>query len=609
MLKRSGFELLGRAIGKSALFLVLILSPAAWSAPLAGDLDGDGAIGADDEDLLLGLYGSRSGEPNFDPAGDLDGDGRIGATDLALFGAAFGSSGGDPDTTPPDLLLTLNDIPDDMNDLLVVPAEGFQLTFHFDSAGGSILDPGSLVVTSTEDIGPRPAGMNLAPEFDISPTRAVWEVPAGSDLAPTSHYLTVSIGDVAGNQASDGYGFAVRDFMDGPPLGNPQTIFLDFDQDRSLGPEVDFLEDLREYGLSSAADLDLEAQMRDRLVGEILNRVHPFYGRNPDGSPGGDPVNIVFVATPPGGSYSRLCVGGATGVATLLGAANLDTNNRNEASDECHPLLVLYGIFPQAIDNLWGSDAEYQAAFHPLDPDEGGVPVGDHALDAAVLSPSFDPDQATAEELDRLQTIENGVDAFAQVVATATAHETGHMLGLTEPGPAPAGLFGGTSGGTQDHNVTPTGGTPSENYLMNRGGSFSFQDMTGRGGTALPVFRALNWAYLRDRVAPNPYVAGLFPPPVLTSVTPDPVTFPQGQTTPVSFHGEDFVETPLSIELWADGLPLPVNVTAITYVDSQTVTGVLNQLFFPTGTTVYDVRFENADGQVVTLLDGVVVIR
>ena len=87
------------------------------------------------------------------------------------------------------------------------------------------------------------------------------------------------------------------------------------------------------------------------------------------------------------------------------------------------------------------------------------------------------------------------------------------------------------------------------------------------------------------------------------------MTFPEGQTTAVSFHGQDFLDTPLSIELWANGEPLPVDVLAISYVDSQTVTGVVNKLFFPPGTSVYDVRFENADGQLVTLPGGVVVIR
>ena len=47
--------------------------------------------------------------------------------DLGLFGGSFGASGGEVDVTPPSVFLTLNDIPDDMNDLLVVPPEGFQI--------------------------------------------------------------------------------------------------------------------------------------------------------------------------------------------------------------------------------------------------------------------------------------------------------------------------------------------------------------------------------------------------------------------------------------------------------------------------------------------------
>ena len=182
-----------------------------------------------------------------------------------------------------------------MNDLLVVPPEGFQITLLLDSAGGSAIDTASLSLVSDQEIGAHAAGLELGPLFQVDPTRAVWEIPAGSDLARTTHNLLASIADAAGNVAEASYGFAVRDFAYGPPLGNLQTIFLDFDQDRSLGPEIDFLEDLRSFGLSSSADPAIESLMRDRLVGEIVARVHPYYGRESEGSPGPDAANVVFV--------------------------------------------------------------------------------------------------------------------------------------------------------------------------------------------------------------------------------------------------------------------------------------------------------------------------
>ncbi len=205
----------------------------------------------------------------------------------------------------------------------------------------------------------------------------------------------------------------------------------------------------------------------------------------------------------------------------------MDVNNLDESQDECVGGAI-FGIFPQALDNLWGSDAEFQASFDPLMASRGGTPVGEDPLDAVVIAPDFDPGSATVEELARWDAIENAVDAFAQAIASVVAHESGHLLGLVAHGPAPAGLYGGTSGGKTDHNVTPSGAHPSENFLMNAGGTFSFDEMTGRNGSPLPVFRALDWAYLRDRVALNTHVTGLFPPPTLTSVTPESGERPAG---------------------------------------------------------------------------------
>ena len=140
-------------------------------------------------------FGASLGKPSFEPAADLNGDGDVDVSDLAILGANFHQTGGDPDTTAPGLLITLNDIPDHMNDLLVVPPDRFQITLLFDSGGHSVVDRSSLAVTSSEDIGPYAAGTDLAPQFTVTPTRAVWEIPAGSDLARTSHYLTASIRD------------------------------------------------------------------------------------------------------------------------------------------------------------------------------------------------------------------------------------------------------------------------------------------------------------------------------------------------------------------------------------------------------------------------------
>jgi len=584
----------------AASSFLLWVAPA--SAVLPGDLNGDGRIDADDEPHLVAAFGT--GAPGFDAAADLDGDGEVAVGDLALFGVAFGQQGGAVDTTPPDLLVTLNDVPDDMNDLLVVPPEGFVVTILADSAGGSVVDPDSLQVTASEAFGALPSGTDLAPQFTTSPTRLAWEVPAGSDLARTSHYLTVSLRDVAGNLAQQTYGFAVRDFPFGPPMANPQVVFLDFDQDRSGGPEVDFVEDMRALGLSSTAAPDQETATRDELVEAIVLRAQRVYGYEPDGTPGADPVNVTFVSDAPTGTHARICVGGRSSAgAAYLGAVSLDVHNVNETQVSCGPSQ---GVFPSAIAVLWGGDAAFQAAFDPLDPDRGGTPFGEHPLDEIITAPDFDLAVATAEERARLIAVLNAMDAFSRVVANAIAHEAGHGFGLTAPGPAPAGLFGGEAGGALDHNVTPGGQTPSANHLMNAGASFGFEAFAGRGGFPLPTFRPLNAAYLRDRIVISPNVTGLFPPPVVTGVSPDPLVYPGPYTgTQITIHGESFLETtgPPLVQLLTEGDPTPNKVQVVVFVDPQTLTGTIDPFSVPPG--LYDVRVTNPDGQMDVLVDAV----
>lgn len=582
----------------------LVLGAGPVSAVLPGDLNGDGSVDTADEPHLGDAFGT--GDADFDAAADLDGDGEITVGDLALFGVAFGQQGGEVDTTPPDLHVTLNDVPDDMNDLLVVPPEGFVVTILADSAGGSVVDPGSLQVTASEAFGALPPGSDLAPQFTTSPRRLAWEVPAGTDLARTSHYLTVSLRDAAGNLAQQTYGFAVRDFPFGPPMANAQVVFLDFDQDRSGGPEVDFIEDMRELGLSSAAAPDLETTTRDELVETIVLRAQRAYGHEPDGTPGADPVNVAFVSSAPAGTHARICVGGqsSTGGA-YLGAVSLDVHNVNETQVSCGPSQ---GVFPSAIAVLWGDDAAFQTVFDALDPDRGGTPFGQNPLDPILAAPDFDLALATSEERARLSEVLGAMDAFSRVVANAIAHEAGHGFGLTAPGPAPAGLFGGEAGGGLDHNVTPGGQTPGENHLMNPGASFSFESFAGRGGFPLPTFRPLNAAYLRDRIVISPNVTGLFPPPVVSAVSPDPAVYPGPYTgMQITVHGADFFATtgPPLVQLITQGDPTPNRVQNVQVLDADTLVGSINPLSVPPA--LYDVRVTNPDGQGTVLVDGLLV--
>ncbi len=579
------------------------VASAAAAQPAVGDLDGDGLVSASDESLLASFYGDVSINPGFESGADLNGDGRVDVLDLGLFSGSFGSVG-DPDSTPPSLFVTLNDIPDDMNDLLVVPPDEFQITLLLDALGGSLIDPASLSVTASRDIGGFPAGTDMGSLFTLTPTRATWTVPAGSDLDRVTHYLTVSIQDLAGNPASDVYGYAVRDFPFGQPMANLQTVYLDFDGNQGPGS---FSEDLREYGLASDATPEaqaLEPQMRAMLISEILRRVRPYYGLDADGTPGPDAANVAITDSDPGLPRARLCVGGDSGPGgKLLGASFMDVHNSEENSNDCGGGA---GVFPQAIDNLWGTDPQYQTNIHPLDPDEGGVPVGEHPEDASVLAPGFDLGTATAAQITRVAQIVNGVEVFAQILATAIAHETGHAFGLVAHGPTPGGLYGGASGGKADHNVNISGGTPFENFLMNSGGSFTFGEMTGRG-VPLPVFRPLAWAYLHDRVVVDGDVTGLFDPPAITSVSPNPAVYPDCCTpVAIAIYGSNFLAPgPPFVEFHIPG-DTPGELFNLVVRDaglpSERIEGVISP-FVTVLPGFYDVTVIGDDGQVVTAVD------
>jgi hypothetical protein len=353
--------------------------------------------------------------------------------------------------------------------------------------------------------------------------------------------------------------------------------------------------------------------MRAMAVGEIVERVGPFYGLELDGTPGPDAVNVAFTDVDPGSPRARICVGGDSNIGgPLLGATFLDVHNFLEDSDDCGGSS---GIFPQAIDNLWSADLDYQAAIHPVDPDEGGVPVGEDPDDAVVLDPGFDPGTATAAQLARLAVIQDAVDAFSQVLATVIAHETGHSFGLVAHGAAPAGLYGGSAGGTTDHNVTTAGGTPAENLLMNRGGSFTFGEMTGRGGFALPVLRPLNWAYLHDRVALNSDVTDLFDAPVIDSIESPPgsgqfgvATFPDPYTpVDVAIHGSNFLAPdPPLVTLTIEGDPTPNDVFNLQVLDPGLPTERIQATLSPFVLGIegfYDVNVRGSDGQTLTVID------
>jgi len=523
----------------------------------------------------------------------------------AVLGAAARPGGGRAasDSAPPGLFLTLDDIPDDQNDLLVVPSGGFRITIAFYAGGGGPVDPSSLVVTASHALDGLAAGANLAPRFGITSRGAVWTVPEDPDMALTTVRLSARIRDRAGREARDSYAFAVRNFDFGAPLATTQYVHLDFSRDRDADGVADFVESLRRFGLATPVAPDLEGDLRDELVAEIVARVNLLYGHGPEGTRTRDSVNAVFSSEAPGVPHSSLCIGGEhPDTPGALGSVPIDLDNLDEFQDQCRE--PGHGVFPDAIEALWGSSELFRRSFGPLRPDRAGAPVGSHPLDAILFAPDFRLAGADAAQRTRLVRVLDALDLFAQVVAVGVAHEVGHLLGLTAPGPAPLGLFGGDAGDELNHNVAPGGGTPRGNHVMNRGGSFSLAEISGREGHAVPRFRPLNWAYLHDRIVRSEVVTELLPPPRLARVEPSPVAFGSERRKRLSFHGEGFSGTPV-IELLSsvDGTPSPV--LDVVRIDTYEVTGVIDALLVSPG--LYDVRLVNSDEQIATLEGGLAV--
>ena len=220
--------------------------------------------------------------------------------------------------------------------------------------------------------------------------------------------------------------------------------------------------DLQAFGLGSAAAPLVSSWVLEDVKARVLDRVDEVYHDQPtNGLPGADPVAVAFSSTNPGsGDVTRVCIGGEDPSGGItIGAILTDPKNSNRNSVECATLPPT-GIFPRELLILAG-EAAFQAVFDPLRPATGGVPVGEHPLDATVLAPGFDPGTASPAELARYDLVQAAIQGFADMLGSIVAHETGHALGLVPAGAPGGGLYGGTSGAELNHDVTPAGVSPT----------------------------------------------------------------------------------------------------------------------------------------------------
>jgi hypothetical protein len=486
----------------------------------------------------------------------------------------------------PTVTITLNAVPAPLNALMIAPPSGFVINVTA-VAQDEPVDPATLWVAAVP--------WNGAPLVDLTaamtdtPTGAVGVVPPELALAPPNTYTLVArLDDTAGDAGIGRLDFAVRDFPNGPPLGTWQLIWYDFDVDRDGDGDRDFPEDLAAVGLGSTAAPALSEQVESEAIDRIVDRVQSAYwGHDPNGI-GQDPVAVAFLLVDPGPiEKTRICVGGAApGSPNLVGSILIDPGNANRASVECGTLPPS-GIFPRGL-LAYANNYHFQGAFDPLMPSRGGIPVGAHPLDAVVLAPGFDPGTSTPEELARWNDVENAIQIYANALGTIAAHETGHALGLVEPGAPGIGLHGGVSGDQYAHDVNADGSVPSENFLMKAGPSVKFQHVAGLGGNPLPFFRPLDFAYLRDRAVIDSRVTALLAPPVVTSAEPTLLT----GSAWITATGSGFSGTPRMRLVSAS---YTYELISETLLSSTQVKGLVSFSQVPTGS--YTLSVENPDGQ------------
>jgi hypothetical protein len=494
--------------------------------------------------------------------------------------------------TPPAIQITVNGIPDDMNDLLVLPPSGFVVNISWQQG--------------TYPVNPALLSMFARRWGSESGSQVVFDLPLVSGgggaagilstpLEPGTHTLRATLGDASGRIYYAEYAVAVRNFASAPPIGSGQQFWLDFESDRNAEPGPDFPIDLRAFGLGSAAAPLVSGWVLDEVTQRVVERVeNAYHTQTSSGLPGADPVAVDIVSSDPGaGDVTRVCIGGEdpSGGVTI-GSILTDPGNGNRNSVECATLPPT-GIFPSELLILAG-DPTFQSTFDGLRAATGGIPVGESPHDATVLEPGFDPGSALPAQLARYDQVQNAIQIFADLLGSVVAHEAAHALGLVPSGPPGGGLYGGTGGPELTHDVTPAGVSPSENFLMNAGNTFTFSKLAGLNGQPLPYFRPLDYAYLRDRVVIDSAVTLLANPPTLASISPATIN-PSGYTQ-VFFNGSGYLPTPVIRLLSAS---YTYNVTGELLLTSSQLQGWGNYGQILPG--LYDVELKNPDGQRVVL--------
>ncbi|MFT7535698.1 MAG: hypothetical protein ACI85K_001651 [Hyphomicrobiaceae bacterium] len=371
------------------------------------------------------------------------------------------------DGIAPNVTASINGIPSARREGLVLPPTGFTIDIATSDPSSQWVDMGSIEVELEGGFGP--TGDSLLAAATIGYNTAQIEVPDDAPLSTGMWTMTVWATDLSGNRGkSNVIPFEVDNPNGGSlPFERTQVVWVRTDLDRDGNGTNDFADDMLRLGFGTAGDPNgTNAYMQKVLFDGILAKANHIYHRGSRGEPlDSGSIQLRFTTRQPillphmqiglggldpEGDRTRGYGQESTGV---LGRAYYDYRNGNptERNTATSPGL---GVFPA---EMWLYQADIHQQVYPsfqtqfaskflsICPDMGGTPAGTNPLDAALLTESFDYDNATSSQRTRWNSIMAAADDWAAVIGIILAHEVGHSVGLVAPGAMPNGLFGDSS--------------------------------------------------------------------------------------------------------------------------------------------------------------------
>ena len=373
------------------------------------------------------------------------------------------------DSIPPSVTISVNGIPEVRRDGLALPPFGWTIDVAANDALGQWVDSGSVEVllTGGDIAGPDPDALRAA--ADISASGIAIRVPESASLPAGDWSMRVQVRDLSGNVGqSNTIDFRVDTPSTGAlPFERTQVVWVRTDLDRDDNGNPDFADDMVRLGLATAGDPNgSNAWLQQVLLDGILAKTNSLYKRSPSGEPlDAGSVQIRFTDLEPiAVPHTQISVGGfdpegepnrayGDNSSGVLGRAFYDYRNSN-VSERNTSNSPGTGVFPAEMF-LYQAHIYYQmngafqttfsSRFRPLCPEMGGTSAGSHPLDADVLQPGFDYENATGSQRARWNTVMAAMDDWAAVIGVILAHECGHSCGLVAPGDMPYGLFGDSS--------------------------------------------------------------------------------------------------------------------------------------------------------------------